>query len=135
MEGCIFCSIVAGQAPAHRIAEDEHALAFMDLFPAAEGHALVIPKAHAENLFEIDEGSVRAVAALARRVALAMRAALEPDGMAVYQANGRAAGQAVFHYHVHLIPAREGTPLNLHGRTRADAERLAELAASYAARL
>lgn len=135
MEGCIFCAIVAGQAPAHPIAEDDAALAFMDVFPASEGHALVIPKAHSENLFQIEDAAVRAVAALARRVALAMRSALAPDGMAVYQANGRAAGQTVFHYHVHLIPRNEGSPLMFHGRARADDERLAELAAAYAAKL
>jgi histidine triad (HIT) family protein len=135
MEGCIFCAIVAGQSPAHLITEDDHALAFMDLFPASEGHALVIPKAHSENLFQIDDASVRAVAALARRVAVAMRSVLTPDGMAVYQANGRAAGQTVFHYHVHLIPRNEGSPLTFHGRARADDEGLAKLAAAYAAKL
>ena len=135
MEGCIFCAIVAGQAPSHPIAEDDAALAFMDLFPASEGHALVIPKAHAENLFEIEDTCVRAVAGLARRVAVAMRSVLAPDGMAVYQANGRAAGQTVFHYHVHLIPRNEGSPLTFHGRGRAEDERLAELAAAYAAKL
>jgi len=135
MEGCIFCAIVAGQAPSHPIAEDDAALAFMDLFPASEGHALVIPKVHAENLFEIEDVCVRAVAGLARRVAVAMRSVLAPDGMAVYQANGRAAGQTVFHYHVHLIPRNEGSPLTFHGRGRAEDERLAELAAAYAAKL
>jgi histidine triad (HIT) family protein len=64
-----------------------------------------------------------------------MRSVLAPDGMAVYQANGRAAGQTVFHYHVHLIPRNEGSPLTFHGRARADDERLAELAAAYAAKL
>lgn len=132
---CIFCRIAAGEAPAHRVAEDERALAFMDLFPASEGHALVIPRAHAASLFEIGEADVRAVAALARRVALAQRAALAPDGVLAVQANGAAAGQTVWHYHVHLIPRRAGDPMTLHGRSRGDDARLRALAAALAAAL
>ncbi len=135
MPACIFCAIVAGEAPAHRVAEDEHVLAFMDLFPVSEGHTLVIPRAHAENLFEIDEASVRAESALARRLALAIREELAPDGLAVYQANGAAAGQTVFHYHTHLIPRRAGDPMGFHGRARGDPEALAAMAARLSARL
>ena len=134
-EDCIFCAIVAGRAPACRVAEDEGALAFMDLFPASEGHLLVIPKDHAENVFEMDDAPMRATAALSRRVARALRAALVPDGLAIYQANGAAAGQTVWHYHLHLIPRRTGDPLTLHGRLRGDEARLRELAAAIAATL
>jgi len=134
-EECIFCQITAGRAPAFRVAEDERALAFMDLFPASEGHVLVIPKDHAENVFEMEDAPMRAAAALARRVARAIRAALAPDGLAVYQANGAAAGQTVWHYHLHLIPRRMGDPLSLHGRVRGDESRLRELAEAFAARL
>ena len=133
--GCIFCRIVAAAAPSHRIAEDERALAFMDLFPASDGHALVIPRAHAADLFEIDDADVRAVAALARRVALAQRAELGPDGVIAVQANGAAAGQTVWHYHVHLIPRRAGDPMTLHGRSRGDDARLRALAAALGARV
>ena len=132
---CIFCAIVAGEAPAHRVAETEGALAFMDIFPVAAGHTLVIPKLHAADLFEIDEGAVQAVAALARRTAHALRALYEPDGMAVYQANGRAAGQTVFHYHVHLIPRAAGAALKLHGARQGKGERLAEVAKMIAGHL
>jgi histidine triad (HIT) family protein len=134
-EDCIFCQIAAGRAPAFRVAEDERALAFMDLFPASDGHVLVIPKGHAENVFEMEDPPMRAAAALSRRVARAMRAALAPDGLAVYQANGAAAGQTVWHYHLHLIPRRMGDPLTLHGRVRGDEARLRELAAAFAAKL
>lgn len=134
-EGCIFCAIVAGKAPACRIAEDEQALAFLDIFPVSDGHTLVIPKDHAANVFEMHDGPMRATAALARRVAHAIRAELAPDGLAVFQANGAAAGQTVWHYHQHLIPRRSGDPLSLHGRTRADEARLRELAAKLAARV
>src|SRR5690606_14554551 len=85
---CIFCAIVAGRAPAAKIAESEHALAFLDLFPVTEGHALVIPKTHYENLFEADATTLPDVHLLARRVALAMRRALAPDGLMMFQLNG-----------------------------------------------
>ena len=134
-EGCIFCAIVAGKAPACRVAEDEHALAFLDLFPVSDGHTLVIPKDHAVNIFEMQDGPMRATAALARRVAQAIRAELAPDGLAVFQANGTAACQTVWHYHVHLIPRRSGDPMTLHGRSRADEARLAALSAKLAARM
>jgi histidine triad (HIT) family protein len=134
-ESCIFCLIVAGKAPAHRVAEDELALAFMDIFPASAGHVLVIPRGHAANVFEIDADSTRAVAALARRIALAQQAELAPDGLAVYQANGAAAGQTVWHYHVHLIPRTTGQGMLFHGRTRADDAELRRAAEALAARL
>jgi histidine triad (HIT) family protein len=118
--GCIFCRIVAGEAPAALLAESEDAVAFLDLFPVAEGHALVIPRAHYENLFEATEATLPAVHLLVRRVARGIRRALAPDGLMVTQLNGAAAGQTVFHYHAHLIPRRAGTPLQLHGRTAAD---------------
>ena len=134
-DGCIFCAIVAGEAPASRVAEDEHAVAFLDIFPVSEGHTLVIPKDHAVNIFEMHDGPIRATAGLSRRVANAIRAELAPDGLAVFQANGAAAGQTVWHYHVHLIPRRSGDPLTLHGRTRGDDAHLGELAAKLAARV
>jgi len=132
---CIFCQIVAGRAPAARIAESEHALAFLDLFPAAEGHALVIPKTHYENLFEADEETLPGVHLLARRVALAMRRALALDGLMLFQLNGAAAGQTVFHYHAHLLPRTAGTELRIHGRQMADPAHLDDLAARIAAAL
>ena len=134
-EGCIFCAIVAGKAPACRVAEDVHALAFLDLFPVAEGHTLVIPKDHAENIFEMADGPMRAVAALARRVARAIHAEIAPAGLAVYQANGEAAGQTVWHYHQHLIPRRSGDPLSFHGRSKADEVRLRATATKLSARI
>lgn len=132
---CIFCKIVAGEAPAAKVYEDAHALAFLDLFPVAEGHALVIPKAHYENLFEATEATLPGVWLAARRVARAMRKALAPDGMMVFQLNGAAAGQTVFHYHAHLVPRTAGSELRLHGREQADAARLSAIAARIAGAL
>jgi histidine triad (HIT) family protein len=120
---CIFCKIVAGEAAAVKVTETEHALAFMDLFPATPGHTLVIPKLHYETLFEATPETLPAVHLLARRVARAIKSALQPDGLMVFQLNGAAAGQTVFHYHAHLIPRMEGSEFKLHGRQRAaDAE-------------
>jgi histidine triad (HIT) family protein len=132
---CIFCGIAAGEAPAAKITETPDALAFLDLFPAVEGHALVIPKRHYPNLFEADEATLAAVHLLARRVARAQRKALALEGLGVFQLNGAAAGQTVFHYHAHLVPRAAGSELRLHGREKADPARLEALARRIAAAL
>lgn len=135
MSDCIFCRIVAGDASAFKVAEDAQTLTFMDLFPAAEGHVLVIPKAHADNIFSISASDISAVSVQVRRVALALRQLLSPDGLTVSQANGAAAGQTVAHYHVHLIPRSKGAPMQWHGTEAADAEQLRVLAQSLAEKL
>ena len=127
-EDCIFCRIVAGRARSHPVWEDADTLAFMDLAPLAAGHVLVIPKPHWENVFETPAPALGAVMATAKRVAHAIRATIAPAGLGVYQVNGRAAGQTVFHYHVHLIPRYEGISLDLHGRRRADRAELDRVA-------
>ena len=127
-EDCIFCRIVAGRARSHPVWEDADTLAFMDLAPLAAGHVLVIPKPHWENVFETPAPALGAVMATAKRVAHAIRATIAPPGLGVYQVNGRAAGQTVFHYHVHLIPRYEGISLDLHGRRRADRAELDRVA-------
>lgn len=132
---CIFCAIVAGQAPAHRVYEDGSVLVFMDIAPVGDGHLLIVPKRHYENLFEADEASLRAVMATSRRLAHALRQALVPDGIGVHQLNGAAAGQTVFHYHMHLIPRNHGDPIAFHGRKAGDPLRLAENARRIAAAL
>ncbi len=126
--GCIFCEIVAGRSPAFRVCEDEQTLAFLDLFPVATGHALVVPRAHSENLFEAAPEVLAAVIRTSKRVALALRKELAPDGLAVIQLNGAAAGQTVFHYHMHLIPRRSGEPLQVHSRVRGDDQELDRVA-------
>ena len=103
---CIFCRIVAGDIPSFKVLEDDRILSFMDINPANEGHCLVIPKAHAPNLFESDDESLAAVVTATRRVADAVRRTLEPPGISLTQANGPAAGQSVFHLHFHIIPRR-----------------------------
>jgi histidine triad (HIT) family protein len=132
---CIFCHIVAGAKPCHKVLESDSVLCFMDIFPAMEGHTLVIPKQHFETVFDISEAAMQAVAAAVRRVAGAIRGELSPDGITIAQVNGAAAGQTVMHYHVHLLPRTEGAPMRLHGSTKADPARLDKLAGAFAARL
>ena len=125
-DDCIFCRIVEGRAPAHRVFEDERTLVFMDIFPVTEGHTLIIPKAHCTNLLDAGEADLQAVARHSRVVAHAIREVIAPDGIGVFQLNGAAAGQTVLHYHMHLIPRMRGDTLVIHSRTPGDPARLAE---------
>ena len=113
MTECIFCKIVAKRIPASVVYEDEHALAFMDLGQVNPGHVLVAVKKHAENIYELDDVQAAAVAKASTRIARAIREAFKPEGLSVYQANGKAAGQTVFHYHVHLLPRHAGDGMEL----------------------
>ena len=124
-----------GDAPADRVYEDEHVIACMDIQPVGDGHLLVVPKRHCENLLEADEASLHAVISVSRRLAIALKRALSPDGIAVHQLNGAAAGQTVFHYHMHLIPRNHGDPIVFHGRKPGNPARLAENARRIAAAL
>ena len=113
MSDCVFCKIVAGQIPSTRVHEDEHTLAFMDLGQVNPGHVLVAVRKHAANIFELDDIQAAAVARASTRVAKAIRDAFAPEGLSVYQANGKPAGQTVFHYHVHLLPRHAGDGMEL----------------------
>lgn len=105
---CVFCKIRDGQIPSTRVYEDDRTIAFMDINPLNEGHTLIIPRAHAATLFEADDADLRAAIATAKRVAVAIRAALHPDGLNLLQANGVAAFQSVPHFHFHLVPRFTG---------------------------
>jgi histidine triad (HIT) family protein len=113
MADCVFCRIVAKQIPASVVHEDEHTLAFMDLGQVNPGHVLVAAKAHAENLYALDDTQAAALFRTAAKLARALRDAFSPEGLSVYQANGKAAGQTVFHFHMHLVPRRENDGMNL----------------------
>lgn len=113
MAECVFCRIVAKQIPATVVHEDEETLVFMDIGQVNPGHVLVALKAHAESIFALDEARAAAVFRTAARVARAIRDAFAPQGLSVYQANGAAAGQTVFHFHIHLVPRHEGDGMAL----------------------
>jgi histidine triad (HIT) family protein len=110
---CLFCKIVAGELPATIVAEDERTIAFMDINPATRGHALVIPRAHARDLYDVDPEDLAAVAVAAQRLATRVRDNLGADGVNLLNSSGAAAWQTVFHFHVHVIPRYEGDPLRL----------------------
>ncbi|HEV7807866.1 MAG TPA: HIT family protein [Solirubrobacteraceae bacterium] len=110
---CIFCKIVAGELPATIVAADERAIAFMDISPASRGHALVIPRAHAADLHEIDTDDLAAVAVVAKRLAAQARDNLGAVGVNLLNSTGAAAWQTVFHFHMHVIPRYPGDPLKL----------------------
>lgn len=107
-EECIFCRIVVRQTPASIIAETEDALAFMDINQMTDGHVLIIPKKHVVDIFELDEETADAVYRLTVAVARAVKAALKPDGLNLWQSNGSAAQQEVFHFHNHVIARYRG---------------------------
>ena len=113
MSNCVFCRIVAKEVPAAVVYEDEHTLAFMDAGQVNPGHVLVAAKGHAENLYELNDAQAGALLRTAARVARAIRDAYKPQGLSVYQANGKAAWQTVFHYHMHLVPRHEGDGMAL----------------------
>jgi histidine triad (HIT) family protein len=113
MSDCVFCKIVAGQIPSTRVYEDEHTLAFMDIGHVNPGHTLVAVKKHAANVFELEETQAEAVARAIVKISRALKKTFEPEGLSVYQANGKAAGQTVFHYHVHLLPRHAGDGMEL----------------------
>jgi histidine triad (HIT) family protein len=133
---CVFCKIVDGQIPSTKVYEDDQALAFMDIGQVNPGHVLVAVKTHAENIYALDDAQAVAVFRASARVARAIRDAFGPPGLSVYQANGKPAGQTVFHFHVHLVPRHEGDGMTLGWPVKnPPRERLEEHAAKIRARI
>ena len=113
MTQCVFCRIVAKQIPATVVYEDKDSLAFMDIGQVNPGHVLVATKAHAENVFALDDDQAAAVFRATARVARAVREAFQPPGVTLFQANGKAALQTVFHFHIHVLPRWENDGMAL----------------------
>ncbi len=101
---CVFCAIIAGDIPAKKIYEDEHVLAFMNIKPVNEGHALVIPKDHFENIYSVPPELMCRLALAAQKVAISIKGSLSADGINIIMNNESAAGQEIFHAHIHIIP-------------------------------
>ena len=110
---CIFCKIANGEIPASTVYEDEDFRVILDLGPASKGHALILPKEHYQDLCHLDEKTAAKVLPLAGKIGSAMKTALGCSGFNVVQNNGEAAGQTVFHFHMHLIPRYEGDQVGL----------------------
>ena len=131
----IFAKILRGEIPSHKVYEDAHTLAFMDVMPQAPGHVLVVPKAASRNLLDADPEALAQTIPVVQTIANAVKEAFDADGVFVCQFNEPAAGQTVFHLHFHLIPVYEGEELGRHGQGKADDSELEELAAAIAAEL
>ncbi|MBV9196684.1 MAG: HIT family protein [Solirubrobacterales bacterium] len=112
-QDCIFCQIVAGELPSQRVDEDERTLAFMDISPATRGHALVVPRRHARDLFEISAEDLQATVLAAQRLARRVHERLGAEGVNLLNSRGQVAWQTVFHFHVHVIPRYHNDPLRL----------------------
>ena len=123
MSECIFCAIVAGEAPAEIIYTDDHCLAFLDIAPVARGHTLVIPKIHRADLSDIGPDRAAQVMRAAITVAGMLQDRLEPAGMNLLQATGPLAGQTVFHFHLHVLPRYTGGEIQVHFPQRRVADR------------
>jgi histidine triad (HIT) family protein len=111
VDGCVFCSIVEGTAPAEGVYEDDFVVAIMDIHPAATGHVLVIPKTHSQALWHIERQDAEQTMAASVQVANMIRRPLGPAGINLVHATGVAAWQSVFHFHLHLVPRHEGDRL------------------------
>ena len=131
----IFAKILRGEIPSHKVYEDEHTLAFMDVMPQAGGHTLVIPKMPSRNLLDADPKALGALMASVQKVANAVKQAFGAEGVLIQQFNEPAAGQTVFHLHFHVLPRAEGVPLKPHSGKMADHALLAEHAAKIRAAL
>jgi histidine triad (HIT) family protein len=131
----VFAKILRGEIPAAKVYEDDHVLAFMDAYPQARGHTLVVPKAAARNLLDVEPEALQGLIVRVQRIARAVRAALKPDGVTVMQFNGEAGGQTVFHLHFHIVPRWEGEPMARPGGGMAGQAQLARLAEQIAAEI
>lgn len=135
LDDCIFCQISQGKAPCYKVHEDELTITFLDIFPATAGHLLIVTKEHFSDLFEASEEALARVASNSVRIAKALESIIQPDGLGVYQLNRPAAGQTVFHYHMHLIPQFDGKSISIHSKQQGDPEQLAALAEQFKALL
>jgi histidine triad (HIT) family protein len=131
----VFAKILRGELPAHKVYEDETAIAFMDLMPQGKGHTLVVPKAPSRNLLDADPAVFGPLMAVVQKIARAAKEAFAADGVTVIQFNEPAAGQTVFHLHVHVMPRFEGVPLKPHTGQMEKPEVLAEHAEKLRAAL
>jgi histidine triad (HIT) family protein len=131
----IFARILRGELPAYKVYEDDRAFAFLDIMPQATGHTLVIPKAPSRNILDAAPDDLAYVVKVAQKIAKVAVSVFSADGFTLIQFNEPAAGQTVFHLHVHIIPRQDGVPLKPHGTYKEEPGVLAEQAAKLAAAL
>ena len=124
----VFAKMLRGEIPCHKLYEDYDTLAFLDIMPRSEGHALVITKAKARDLFDVSPEALAKLMAVVQELAPKIKDAVGADGVLIQQFNGPAAGQTVFHLHVHIVPRKEGEPLKPHAGKMEDQAKLAATA-------
>lgn len=129
----IFAKILRGELPCIKVYEDEQTLAFMDIMPQTDGHALVIPKEAAETIHDLSPGALTATILTTQKIANAAKKGLDVPGILLAQTNGKSARQSVPHLHFHIIPCREGEQLRMHATFHEDQEKLKRLAAQISA--
>ena len=127
-ENNVFAKVLRGEIPCHKIYEDTDTLAFLDIMPRSDGHALVITKEKARDLFDILPGALAKLMAVVQKLAPKIQQAMGAEGVLIQQFNGAAAGQTVFHLHVHIVPCKEGEPLKPHAGKMEDQAKLAATA-------
>ncbi len=133
---CIFCKIIAGEIPCFKLYESDDTLAFMDINPANEGHALVIPKEHFADVQAVSNAAISSTVITAKMIAAAVEKTLSPDGINLLQCNGPAAAQSVLHFHMHVLPRRAGDELKLNwGLEPGDMDAIGQLAERIRANL
>jgi len=127
---CIFCKIIDGEIPAVKVLDEELVIAFMDINPSSKGHMLVVPKNHAENIFEISESDLTALIKAVKRCANAVKEALNAEGVTILQLNGKASDQIVPHFHIHIIPRwkNDGLPISSWEMKQGDMEEIKNIA-------
>lgn len=131
----IFAKILRGEIPCVKLYEDDKTMAFMDVMPQAEGHALVIPKEASENILDLSADGAAALMATTQKIAKAVKKALNAPGIMLVMLNGAPAGQSIFHIHFHVIPRAHGVDLGLHARAMVDPRTLEPIAAKIRAAL
>jgi histidine triad (HIT) family protein len=128
-ENCIFCKIARKEAPASMVYEDAAVMAFMDIRPVSKGHTLIIPKQHYVDIYDIPDQLLGAVHVATKKIAVAVKKVTNADGISIVQQNGKAAGQDIFHFHVHVIPKFEGKKSPTFGELRVESRETLERAA------
>jgi len=133
-DDCIFCQILNEQAPCYAVHETRYTKTFLDVFPAAPGHCLIVTKDHYQNIFEATPEAISMVGHVSTLIAHTVKDELQCDGVGIFQLNGAAAGQTVFHYHMHVIPRNVGEDIVIHARKPGDPDELEAMAARLSAR-
>lgn len=117
---CIFCKIIKGEIPSFTVYEDDTFKVILDRFPAAPGHALIIPKEHADDMFGLPDETAAKLYPLAKKIAAKIKEAVGAEGINIVQNNGEVAGQSVHHFHLHIVPRKSGDQITLNKSSNAD---------------